>query len=312
MTKKKFKRIALFGSSGMVGQNLIELSPDNIDLICPSSKEVDLTQKHLVKEYISDQKPELIINCAGKVGGIQANMAEPYDFFLQNLLINQNLILSAKESKVKYFLNFGSSCMYPRNAINPLKEESLLTGELEPTNEGYALSKIVAQRMIQYLNMEDRTISYKTLIPCNLYGKYDKFDSHNAHMIPAVISRIHKAVISNADEIKIWGDGTARREFMYAGDFAKIIWDMIPIFKSIPQTMNIGLGVDYSILDYYKAIAKIIGFKGRFAFDLDKPIGMKQKLVDNSIQNKLNLGVKHSIEDGIKLTYNYYLKNILN
>jgi GDP-L-fucose synthase len=312
MQKSSFKRILLFGSSGMVGQNLTEVSPEGINLICPSRREVDLTQIHIVKEYISDQKPDLIINCAGKVGGIQANIAEPYDFFLQNLLINQNLILSSKESGVNSFLNLGSSCMYPRDAVNPLKEESLLTGELEPTNEGYALAKIIAQRMIQYLNLENNLLHYKTVIPCNLYGKFDKFDVHNAHMIPAVISRIHHATVNNFNAIKIWGDGTAKREFMYAGDFAEIIWDMIPIFKSIPQTMNVGLGIDYSILDYYKVIAKIIGFKGRFEFDLDKPIGMKQKLVDNSIQNKLNLSVKHTKEEGIQLTYNYYLKNILN
>lgn len=312
MQKKSFKKILIFGASGMVGRNLTENCPKDIEILCPSRQLVDLSNSNLVESYLNKKKPDLIINCAGKVGGIQANMAKPYDFFLQNLIINQNLILASKQSGIKYFLNLGSSCMYPRKAENPLKEESLLTGELEPTNEGYALSKIVAQRMIQYLSKEDSSLCYKTIIPCNLYGAYDKFDKHNAHMIPGVISRIHEAVENGTNQISIWGDGKARREFMFAEDLAKIIWDIIPIIEKIPEIMNIGLGIDHSILDYYNVIAKTIGFKGRFEFDLDKPIGMKQKLVDNSIQLKFNLRAGHTLEEGIKLTYEYYKKNIIN
>ena len=312
MQKSSSKKILLFGASGMVGSNLVDKCPENIELLCPNSKLVDLTNKNAVESYLKEKKPELIINCAGKVGGIQANMAEPYEFFLQNLLINQNLILASKESGIKYFLNLGSSCMYPRNAENPLKEECLLTGELEPTNEGYALAKIVAQRLIHYLSNEDDSVCYKTIIPCNLYGAFDKFDEHNAHMIPAVITRIHRAVKNKTQKISIWGDGKARREFMYAGDLAEIIWNIVPRIESIPQMMNIGMGVDYSILDYYKVIAKTVGFHGDFVFDLSKPIGMKQKLVDNTKQSKLNLKPSVSMEEGIALTYDYFKKNILN
>jgi GDP-L-fucose synthase len=304
-----FKKILIFGSSGMVGRNLIDLCPKSVELICPSRAEIDLIDAHSVQVFIKNIQPDLIINCAGKVGGIKANMAEPFSFFVDNMLINQSIILGAYNSNVKYLLNFGSSCMFPRNAENPLKEDLLLTGELEPTNEGYALAKIAAQRMISYLSFEHPELCYKTVIPCNLYGKYDKFEEDKAHMIPAVIARMHQAVVENKSIVTIWGDGSARREFMYAEDLAYMIWTLLDNFEDMPQLMNLGLGVDYTIFDYYKAIAEVVGFKGEFEFDLSKPIGMKQKVVDITLQNNLNLSPQHTLNQGINKTFNYYLKN---
>jgi GDP-L-fucose synthase len=304
-----FKKILIFGSSGMVGRNLIDLCPKSVELICPSRSELDLIDAHSVQVFIKNIQPDLIINCAGKVGGIKANMAEPFSFFVDNMLINQSIILGAYNSNVKYLLNFGSSCMFPRNAENPLKEDMLLTGELEPTNEGYALAKIAAQRMISYLSFEHPELCYKTVIPCNLYGKYDKFEEDKAHMIPAVIARMHQAVVENKSIVTIWGDGSARREFMYAEDLAYMIWTLLDNFEDMPQLMNLGLGVDYTIFDYYKAIAEVVGFKGEFEFDLSKPIGMKQKVVDITLQNNLNLSPQHTLNQGINKTFNYYLKN---
>jgi GDP-L-fucose synthase len=304
-----FKKILIFGSSGMVGRNLIDLCPKSVELICPSRAELDLIDAHSVQVFIKNIQPDLIINCAGKVGGIKANMAEPFSFFVDNMLINQSIILGAYNSNVKYLLNFGSSCMFPRNAENPLKEDMLLTGELEPTNEGYALAKIAAQRMISYLSFEHPELCYKTVIPCNLYGKYDKFEEDKAHMIPAVIARMHQAVVENKSIVTIWGDGSARREFMYAEDLAYMIWTLLDNFEDMPQLMNLGLGVDYTIFDYYKAIAEVVGFKGEFEFDLSKPIGMKQKVVDITLQNNLNLSPQHTLNQGINKTFNYYLKN---
>lgn len=304
-----FKKILIFGSSGMVGRNLIDLCPKSVELICPSRAELDLIDAHSVQVFIKNIQPDLIINCAGKVGGIKANMAEPFSFFVDNMLINQSIILGAYNSNVKYLLNFGSSCMFPRNAENPLKEDMLLTGELEPTNEGYALAKIAAQRMISYLSFEHPELCYKTVIPCNLYGKYDKFEEDKAHMIPAVIARMHKAVVENKSIVTIWGDGSAKREFMYAEDLAYMIWTLLDNFEDMPQLMNLGLGVDYTIFDYYKAIAEVVGFKGEFEFDLSKPIGMKQKVVDITLQNNLNLSPQHTLNQGIIKTFNYYLKN---
>ena len=293
----------------MVGRNLIDLCPKSVELICPSRAEIDLIDAHSVQVFIKNIQPDLIINCAGKVGGIKANMAEPFSFFVDNMLINQSIILGAYNSNVKYLLNFGSSCMFPRNAENPLKEDLLLTGELEPTNEGYALAKIAAQRMISYLSFEHPELCYKTVIPCNLYGKYDKFEEDKAHMIPAVIARMHQAVVENKSIVTIWGDGSARREFMYAEDLAYMIWTLLDNFEDMPQLMNLGLGVDYTIFDYYKAIAEVVGFKGEFEFDLSKPIGMKQKVVDITLQNNLNLSPQHTLNQGINKTFNYYLKN---
>ena len=293
----------------MVGRNLIDLCPKSVELICPSRAELDLIDAHSVQVFIKNIQPDLIINCAGKVGGIKANMAEPFSFFVDNMLINQSIILGAYNSNVKYLLNFGSSCMFPRNAENPLKEDLLLTGELEPTNEGYALAKIAAQRMISYLSFEHPELCYKTVIPCNLYGKYDKFEEDKAHMIPAVIARMYQAVVENKSIVTIWGDGSARREFMYAEDLAYMIWTLLDNFEDMPQLMNLGLGVDYTIFDYYKTIAEVVGFKGEFEFDLSKPIGMKQKVVDITLQNNLNLSPQHTLNQGINKTFNYYLKN---
>jgi GDP-L-fucose synthase len=236
-------------------------------------------------------------------------MAFPYSFFTENLLINQNIILGAKNAGVRKMLNLGSSCMYPKSAINPLKEEMLLSGTLEPTNEGYALAKIVAQRMQQYLMEESTEWQYKTLIPCNLYGKYDKFDPLFSHMIPGVIDRLHKAKNEQVPSVAIWGDGTVRREFMYAEDLALMIWEIVAQFDNTPNVMNLGLGEDYSILEYYKIIAKVVGFEGEFTFDTSKPTGMKQKLVDNSLQQKMGLKAKHSLEEGISKTYQFYLNH---
>ncbi|MBU3658446.1 MAG: NAD-dependent epimerase/dehydratase family protein [Flavobacteriales bacterium] len=311
MTKTVFDRILIFGASGMVGKNLVDTYPLDAKLFLPNRNELDLLNKLAVDNYIAQVKPDLIINCAGKVGGITANMSSPYLFFTENLIINQNIILGAKKNSIKYLLNLGSSCMYPRDAENPLKEEYLLKGELEPTNEGYALAKIVAQRMIQYLSNESTFFCYKTVIPCNLYGKYDKFDQLNSHMIPAVIARIHETVKKNENVITIWGDGKARREFMYTEDLANMIWEIIPKIEQIPNTMNLGLGYDQSIQEYYEVISEIVGFKGTFQYDLTKPIGMKRKVVSIELQDKFGFKATHSLKDGIEKTFNYYLENIL-
>lgn len=196
--------------------------------------------------------------------------------------------------------------MFPKFATNPLKEESLLSGMLEPTNEGYAIAKIYAQRLCTYLNYELGEIRFKTVIPCNLYGKWDKFSSEWGHMIPAVIQKIHKATMEQQTEVSIWGDGMARREFMYASDFADFIWFAIANFATLPELMNVGLGKDYSINEYYQVIAEVIGFRGTFVHDLSKPVGMNQKLVDTS--KMLQVGWKHktTLSAGIEETYNYY------
>jgi nucleoside-diphosphate-sugar epimerase len=306
-------RILLTGGSGMVGKNILEYSKkEGYTFLAPSSKELNLLDYNSVDTFIKENKPEFIIHVAGKVGGIQANIAAPVNFLVDNMDMGRNIIMAAKNNSIKNLLNLSSSCMYPRNAENPLSEDLILKGELEPTNEGYAIAKAMTTRLCEYIMKEDLDKNYKTVIPCNLYGKYDKFDPKNSHMIPAVIRKIHEAKELGNTEIDIWGDGLARREFMYAADLANFIFYAIPNFKEMPQNINVGLGKDYSINEYYKSIANIIGFKGSFVHDLTKPIGMKQKLIDDTRLKAFGWSSKTSLQEGLTKTFEFYKKTLNN
>ncbi|OSY87027.1 nodulation protein NolK [Tenacibaculum holothuriorum] len=304
-------KILVTGATGMVGRNIIDFAKNipSIKILAPSSKTLNLLSCEQTAAYIKEYQPDLIIHAAGLVGGIQANMENPVDFLVKNTDIGRNIILAAREQKVKYFLNLSSSCMYPRNAQNPLKETLILKGELEPTNEGYAIAKVFSTRLCEYISRENSYFEYKTIIPCNLYGKYDKFSPKNSHMIPAVIKKIIEAKEQKKSSVTIWGDGTVRREFMYAEDLADFIFYAIENFSNLPQNINVGLGFDYTINEYYNTIAKIVGYKGEFEYDLTKPVGMKQKLVDVSLLREFGWQHKTSLEEGILKTYEFYLKN---
>lgn len=305
-------KVLLTGGTGLVGSNIVEQKPDYIELMTPRIDELDLSDSSAVNNYLKKEKPDCIIHAAGTVGGIQANINQPVRFLTENTIIGHNLLLGAAANNIKYVLNLGSSCMYPKEAKNPLKEEYILTGELEPTNEGYAIAKIYAQRLCSYINKESHQYNFKTLVPCNLYGRWDKFDPKFGHLIPAVISKIHSAKIANVDTVSIWGDGNARREFMYAGDFADFVWFAINHIEQIPEVLNVGLGADFSILEYYKVISEVVGFKGSFEFDLSKPVGMKQKLIDNSKQIQLGWKPKFSLKQGISETYDFFQNKYAN
>lgn len=300
-------KILITGGTGMVGKNILEhSSAANYEILHPSSKELNLLNGESVCEYLNKYSPDIIIHAAGLVGGIQANIADPVGFLVQNLDMGRNLIYAALKSRIPKLLNIASSCMYPRNAENPLKESLILKGELEPTNEGYALAKIVATRLCEYISRTDPDLSYKTIIPCNLFGRFDKFDPRHSHMLPAVIRRIHEANEKKSEEVVIWGDGTSRREFMYASDLADFIFYVIPRFNELPQNLNVGLGHDHSIMDYYMAISKVIGYTGGFSHDLSKPVGMKRKLIDNTRLKALGWSPPTSLEEGIRKTYSYF------
>lgn len=306
-------KILLTGHSGMVGQNILEHpKAKNYTFLTPSSKVLNLEIKQDVDAYIETHQPDMVIHAAGLVGGIQANMANPVDFLVRNLDMGKHVILSAKKNNVKTLINLSSSCMYPRLAENPLKEDYILKGELEPTNEGYALAKIVATRLCEYIVKEDPSFKYKTIIPCNLYGRYDKFSPKHSHMIPAVIKKIHEAKQQELDSVDIWGDGKARREFMYAEDLADFVFYAIENLDVLPQNINVGLGKDWTINEYYQAVADVVGYKGTFKHDLSKPVGMKQKLIDDSQLIKLGWKAKTALETGIQKTYEYYKTSILN
>ncbi len=300
-------KILLTGSNGMVGKNILEHEhASQFEFLAPSRSELDLLNADAVFNYIKLHQPDLIIHAAGLVGGIQANMANPVLYLLNNLDMGRNVVGSAKANGVKKLINLSSSCMYPRDAQNPLSEDLILKGELEPTNEGYALAKIISTRLCEYIHKEDPSFAYKTLIPCNLYGRHDKFSPEHSHMIPAVIRKVYEAKMNNQPELDIWGDGTARREFMYAGDLADFIFFAIENFEKIPQNTNVGLGFDYTINEYYVDIAKIIGYEGKFVHDLSKPIGMKQKLINDSKLKELGWKHQTSLEEGIKKTVEFF------
>lgn len=293
----------------MVGQNIISLnkaSETPHDLIFPTRSEVDLNSYEAVLEAIGEVQPDYVIHCAGLVGGIQANIAAPFDFLFQNMQVGSNVVKAAYDSGVTKLINLGSSCMYPCQTANPIPESALLTSPLEPTNEGYAIAKIAVAKLAETISKQ-YNVAYKTYIPCNLYGYWDSFGEHNSHMIPAVVKKIHDAVQANDTEVVIWGDGQARREFMFAEDLADFILSSLDYFESVPQMLNVGLGHDYSIQEYYETIAKALGYQGRFAYDLTKPSGMKQKLVNVDRQTELGWKPKTDLLSGIKKTYQFYL-----
>lgn len=300
-------KLFLSGGSGMVGKNIIEhpLASQHI-ILAPRRAELDLLDEKAVHAYLASHKPDIVIHAAGTVGGIQANMAAPVSFLSDNLKMGMNVLLGARSAEIPKLLNIGSSCMYPRAATNPLREETILSGELEPTNEGYAIAKITCARLCEYINKEAPDFLYKTIIPCNLYGRHDKFDPLKSHMIPAVVRKISEAVEAKANTVDIWGTGEARREFMYAGDLADFIFAGIARFSDLPQNLNVGLGHDHSILDYYRSIAKVLDFNGQFVHDLSKPQGMNQKLVDITRLEAFGWKAMTSLESGIVQTYNFY------
>ncbi|MBF5038114.1 GDP-L-fucose synthase [Methylophilus sp. 13] len=302
-------RILLTGGSGLVGKNLIDaFAGTSIEWLAPASQQMNLLDYAQTRQMIAEFKPELVIHAAGMVGGIQANIREPVSFLVNNLDMGRNLLMACLENGVKQVLNLGSSCMYPRNHQEPLTEEKILTGELEATNEGYALAKIVTARLGEYIQREHPDFNYKTLVPCNLYGKYDKFDPKHSHLIPAIIHKIHLAKQHGEKTVEIWGNGEARREFMYAGDLANFIISAVDRFPELPAVMNVGLGYDYTINEYYEATAEVIGFEGTFVHDLSKPVGMARKLVNVDKQTALGWQPKHSLKQGIASTYQFYLK----
>lgn len=301
-------RIFLTGGNGMVGRNLLAHSAaSKHEIFAPTSKELDLRCYQSVESYLDSIQPDLVVHAAGKVGGIQANIREPVHFLLDNLDVGRNVVWASRNIGVRKLINLGSSCMYPRNAPNPLTENLILSGELEPTNEGYALAKIVVARLCEYIGKESEEYRYKTLIPCNIYGPYDKFDPLHSHMVPAIIRKLHIAKQKNLPSVDIWGDGTARREFMYAGDLSDCIWRAVECFDSLPPIMNVGLGCDWTVNEYYRTAALVVGYSGLFEHDLSKPVGMARKLISIERSREWGWTAETSLHDGLAKTYEFFL-----
>lgn len=302
-------RILLTGGGGMVGRNLLEHPANSeFEMLAPRSGELNLRDFKSVQDYLAEHRPDMVIHSAGKVGGIQANMREPVGFLLENLDMGRNIVWASQQAGIKRLLNLGSSCMYPRNHNESLREEMVLKGELEPTNEGYALAKVVTARLCEYITREDASFQYKTLIPCNLYGRHDKFDPAHSHLIPAIIHKVHLAKRDGLPTVDIWGDGTARREFMYAGDLVDALIRAIKEIDALPAMMNVGVGNDRSINEYYQAAAEVMGYTGTFVHDTSKPVGMARKLVSTERQQAWGWTAKTDLKSGIESAYQFYLK----
>ena len=308
--KKRYERpielrILLTGANGFVGKNIAKvLSSGDTDLLTPPSVELNLQNKDAVHDYLAASRPDLVIHAAGRVGGIEANIQNPASFLVENTQIGFNLLTSAKSVGVARVLNLGSSCMYPKNAINPLQEASLLSGDLEPTNEGYALAKISVAKLGLYLS--DHEFHCKTMIPSNLYGPHDHFDEETGHLIPSLIARLSKAQRAGMSEITLWGSGLVRREFMYISDLVDAILFCIENFEQLPGYFNCGLGRDYMIREYYEMLMGLLGYEAKLVPDLSKPEGMKQKLIDSSVLNSMGWSAKTPLEAGLRETLEFY------
>ena len=299
--------VLVTGSTGMVGKNLISHPlAKNFRLLTPTRYDLDLCNATSCLNYLERHQPTAVIHLAGKVGGIQANINFPMDYFIINLESGLNLLQSCLSCGVDKVLNFGSSCMYPAQANNPLNEEQLLTGALEPTNEGYALAKLAIAKFCEYI-FEQQSYDFKTLIPCNLYGFWDKFDPVHSHLIAAVIRKLHEAKIREDDSVEIWGTGNVRREFMFAEDLAEFTWRAVENFDALPRYLNVGPGTDHTILEYYQIAKEIIGYRGEFRFDLQRPEGMQQKLLDVQKLSELGWAPGTDLRSGIERTYQHFI-----
>jgi len=304
----KESQIYVLGSGGMVGSAIIRcLGRHGYKNITGIDKgDVDLTIQTDVDEFFKKNKPEYIFLAAAKVGGIVANNTYPADFALLNMQIQNNVISCAHKYGVKKLLFLGSSCIYPRNCEQPIKEEYLLTGSLEKTNEAYAIAKIAGLKLCEYYNQQYGT-SFISCMPTNLYGLGDNYDLQNSHVLPALISKIHKAKTENQPTYEVWGTGKVKREFLFADDLAEACVYLMNNYTN-NSTINVGTGEDITIAELAETIAGVIGYKGKIVYDTTKPDGTPRKLLDVSKIHKLGWKHKVTLKDGIKIAYQDFLK----
>ena len=305
----KDAKIYVAGSNGMVGSAIVRAlrSKGFVNIVEKSSKELDLKNQQAVRDFFSQEKPEYVFLAAAKVGGIHANNTYPATFIYDNLMIQSNVIQAAYEFNVKKLLFLGSSCIYPKFAPQPIKEEYLLTGSLEPTNEAYAIAKIAGLKMCQFYKQQ-YGCNFISAMPTNLFGVNDNFNLENSHVLPALLRKFIEAKQNNKQEVTIWGSGTPMREFLFVDDLAEACLFLMENYNGI-ETVNIGTGEDVSIKELAETIMKIVGFEGSLIFDASKPDGAPRKLLDVSKIN--NLGWKHqtNLEEGIQKTLNWIQKN---
>jgi GDP-L-fucose synthase len=301
-------RLLITGARGMVGSNLVRGLSDAHEVHAPGRDEFDLLDARSVQETVARIAPDLVVHAAGRVGGIAANAAANALFLYENTMMGLNLLEAARLAGVPRVLNLGSSCIYPKDREEQLQESDLHTGPLEPTNEGYAVAKIAVLKYAAMLRNDDPRCDYKTAIPCNLYGPGDHFEPPRSHMVPSAIRKVDDARRNGSGEVEIWGDGTARREFMYVGDLVDFVAHAIERWDTLPPLVNVGLGHDYTINEYYAEIAGVVGWDGEFVHDTSKLVGMKRKLLSVDLASEWGWKAPTSLADGLRLTYEHYLE----
>ena len=280
----------------------------DVELVLWDRSTVDLRDSSRVNELLGQAKPDVIIHAAAKVGGIHANIAHPVEFLAENQLMDSNVLMGALSHGVPNFVYVGSSCMYPRDYRQPLVESDILAAPLEPTNEGYALAKISGSRLATYISKE-HGLHYKTIIPSNLYGPGDNFDSKSSHLVAACIAKVHFAKETNGKKIDVWGDGLARREFTFVDDLSEWLVKAIPDMSNWPDVMNLGLGKDYSVNEFYQAAMAAVGYVVELVHDLSKPTGMHQKLMDSALATQTcGWSPSTDIQVGMRSTYIDFLE----
>lgn len=303
----KNDKIFIAGHNGMVGSAIHRylVSEGYTNFVLKDSKQLDLRNEIEVQEFFITHKPKYVFLAAAVVGGIQANIDNPAKFLYDNLKIQNNVIHYSFVNNVQKLLFLGSSCIYPRDADQPMKEEYLLSGKLEPTNEAYALAKIAGLKLVEYYNKQYNT-NYISVMPSNLYGVNDNFDRTNSHVMAATIRRIHEAKINNLPSVTIWGDGTAKREFLFVDDLADAVVFLMNNYDE-NSFINVGSGTDISIFELNEIVSEVLGYKGEIKIDISKPNGMPRKLLDVTKINNLGWRNKTQLKEGIKKTYEWFL-----
>jgi GDP-L-fucose synthase len=320
MTLDLNQKIYVAGHRGMVGSAIIrDLQAKGIsNIITRSHAELDLTNQAAVKSFFEKEKPDQVYLAAAKVGGIYANNTFPAEFIYDNLMMQSNVIHHAFTSGVKKLLFLGSSCIYPQLAPQPMSENALLTGKLEPTNEPYAIAKIAGIKMCESYNRQygaSHGIDYRSVMPTNLYGPGDNYHPENSHVIPALIKRFHEAKVANASQVIIWGTGAPRREFLYVDDMASASVFVMNLEKStynsstqpMQSHINVGFGTDLTIAELANAVSSAVGFRGEIVFDATKPDGAPRKWMDSSLLTSLGWSASLGLREGLKATYQDFL-----
>ncbi|HEY9005583.1 GDP-L-fucose synthase [Ohtaekwangia sp.] len=303
----KSSKVYVAGHRGMVGSAIVRCLEKNghSNIVSASSKELDLRQADQVNRFFEREQPEYVFLAAAKVGGILANNTYPVEFLYDNLMIQNNVIHAAYQNGVKKLLFLGSSCIYPKFAGQPIREDSLLTGELEPTNEAYAIAKIAGIKLCQAYHKQYGA-HFISAMPTNMYGYGDNYHPQNSHVLPALLRRFHEAKVDGKPEVTIWGSGRPLREFMFSDDLAEACYFLMTNYD-LPDLINVGTGEEVSILELATIIGKVTGYTGKIAFDSTKPDGTPRKLMDSSKLHQLGFKHKTSLREGIEKTYQDFL-----